>query len=335
MQTGHNVRLTSAELSQLWLSYINDSMSICVLKYFLEKVEDTDIRPVVQYTLQLSQDHIKKVTGIFTEEKHPLPHGFTNEDVDINAPRLYSDDYILRYIYKMSTLGLSGYSVGSTLAVRSDIHKYFRECIIEYTELLKRALDVLLSKGLYIRSPYIPIPEKVDFVTKQSFLTGWFGERRPLTSIEISYLYENIKRNAFGGATLIGFSQVAQNEKVKQYFVRGKEIANKHIEVLSSVLRENDLSAPMTWDSEVTNSTTQLFSDKLMMYVTTSLITIGTGYYGASLGASTRRDLGVHYGRFITEISQYAEDGANIMIENGWLEQPPSASNRDELVNKK
>jgi len=27
-----------------------------------------------------------------------------------------------------------------------------------------------------------------------------------------------------------------------------------------------------------------------------------------------------------------AEDGAKLMIENGWLEQPPQATDRDELA---
>ncbi|MCM2535776.1 DUF3231 family protein [Neobacillus pocheonensis] len=32
-------------------------------------------------------------------------------------------------------------------------------------------------------------------------------------------------------------------------------------------------------------------------------------------------------------MAAFAEDGANIMIENGWLEEPPMAVDRDELIN--
>ncbi|MEW9673695.1 DUF3231 family protein, partial [Ammoniphilus sp. 3BR4] len=32
------------------------------------------------------------------------------------------------------------------------------------------------------------------------------------------------------------------------------------------------------------------------------------------------------------EVGQYAEDGVNIMIDNGWMEQPPTAPSRDELA---
>jgi nitrogen fixation protein len=37
----------------------------------------------------------------------------------------------------------------------------------------------------------------------------------------------------------------------------------------------------------------------------------------------------------MAEILQYAEDGANIMIDNGWREQPPQAPDRDQLANQK
>ena len=56
-------------------------------------------------------------------------------------------------------------------------------------------------------------------------------------------------------------------------------------------------------------------------------------FYGTSLSRSPRTDLGVDYGRLMIEVGQYASDGAKLMIENGWLEQPLLASDRDDLVN--
>ncbi|GAM12495.1 hypothetical protein SAMD00020551_0630 [Mesobacillus selenatarsenatis SF-1] len=40
------------------------------------------------------------------------------------------------------------------------------------------------------------------------------------------------------------------------------------------------------------------------------------------------------YNRLSVEVQMYSEDGANIMIKNGWFEQPPMASDRDELIRK-
>jgi hypothetical protein len=72
-----------------------------------------------------------------------------------------------------------------------------------------------------------------------------------------------------------------------------------------------------------------------MMFHTTALIAAGVGYYGASMGSSFRRDLSVMYSRMIAEIGQFAEDGANIMIDNAWLEQPPTTVDHNALVSSK
>lgn len=50
-----------------------------------------------------------------------------------------------------------------------------------------------------------------------------------------------------------------------------------------------------------------------------------------SIAASQRSDLGVMYSRLMTEVLKYGEDGVNILIDEGWLEQPPLAPDRDAL----
>lgn len=328
------IKLTSAEQSQLWTSYINDSGAVCQLEFFLANVEDLDIKPIIELSLKISKDHLEKIEKIFNEEKFPIPYGYKiKEDVNISAPKLFSDSFVINYINQMSKIGLNGYSVALSIVTRNDIYYYFHECLIETTSLLKKSNEMLLSKGLYIHPPFIPYPEKIDFIKQQSFLTGFFGERRPLTGLEISNLYANFQRNVLGAATLIGFSQVTSSKEVKNYFIRGKEIAAKHNEIFSSILREDDIPVPMTWDTEISNSTDEsTFSDKIMMFFTTSLIAIGIGYYGTSLAVSPRRDLGIHYTRLTQEILLYAEDGTNIMIKNGWMEEPPRALDRDKLA---
>jgi hypothetical protein len=333
MQTENNIRLTSAELSQIWGAYMNGCLTSCMIKYFLAKVEDADIRPVVEQALKLSQSHLQKLRIIFNKENLPVPLGFTDNDVDVNAPRLYSDNYLVQYINQMGTLGLSAYSVAISFSARADIYSFFSEGHREYNELHKKATQVLLSKGLYVRPPYVSTPREVDYVKKQSFLTGWLGERRPLTCFEIANLHSNIQRNSLGIATLTGFSQVTRAKEIGRFIARGIGIASKHIEVFSSVLSEDKVTAPMGSDTMVTDSKVTPFSDKLIMFHTTGMIALGIGYYGSSMSTSARRDLAALYTRLTAEIGLYAEDGTNIMIKNGWLEEPPSVVDRDELAN--
>jgi len=82
------------------------------------------------------------------------------------------------------------------------------------------------------------------------------------------------------------------------------------------------------------DSTIAPFSDKLMVFHTTAMIAVGIGNYGTAAGTCQRIDLSVLYTRLSAEIAKYAEDGANLMIKNGWLEEPPQADDRHALVNQ-
>ncbi|QKY71553.1 DUF3231 family protein [Lentibacillus sp. CBA3610] len=331
-----NQSLTSAEITQLWAAYMNDNALECQLQYFLMKVNDEDIQLILQKSLNVVQSHILQITEIFNKESYPIPYGFSlDDDVDVNAPKLFSDAYILNYLQQGFKTALEAFSISLSLAGREDVYNFFSECLREQDELLKMSNSTLQSKGLYSALPQLPTPESYDFVKNQSFLTGYFGERRPLAGSEINNLFGNYHRNALGSATLVGYSQVAKNTDVRKFLVRGKEIAQKHCEVFGSILHEDDIPAPTKMEDSVTNSTTYTFSDKLMMFYSTGLIALSVGYYGASMSMSPRRDIGTAYNRLLNEILKYAEDGANIMIKHGWMEEPPRALDRDELAKKK
>lgn len=327
-----NIELSTSEIAQLWTTYMNDTLSSCMLQYFLQHVDDKQIEGVIEFGLSISQKHIKFLESLFEENGFKKPIGFTKDDVNLNAKKLYSDSFYLYYLKNMATIGGNGYSLALGNSARLDIQQFFMECTQQTADLYHKAVSILLEKGLFIRPPQINLPDKVDFVYKQSFLTGWFGEKRPLTSIEIMNLFFNIERNDLGRSLLTGFYQTAQSKIVKEYLKRGAKIAAKHIEVFGSVLSESNLPTPMVWNSLPTDSTEQVFSDKLMMFHISALTAASTSHYGTSLGSSPRRDIGAHYVRLIAEIMKYGEDGANIMIDNGWLEQPPSATDREKLV---
>jgi len=188
LETEHNIRLTSAEIANLWTNYMHDSLSSCVLSFFLEKTEDIEIKSVLDYALSLSKKHIQTITDLLNHENYPIPVGFSTEDVDLTAPRLFSDTFHLNYVYHMTKMGLTSDTLALSLAARSDIRDYYSECIASSIELQHRAVELLLRKGIYIRPPYITTPKSVDFVQHQNFLTGWFGERKPFLALEFIHL---------------------------------------------------------------------------------------------------------------------------------------------------
>lgn len=335
MEDKTKIRLTCAEMSSLWSQYINDTVSICVLSYFLAKVEDEEVRPIVEYALNSSKGNIAFLQDFFRKESFPIPVGFTEQDVDIRAPRLFSDTYMLMYLRNMSILAMAANSVALGLATRSDVLDFHKSVFKSAVMTQDLSREMMLKQGTYIRPPFVSTPDKVDFVERQHFLAGFLGEKRPLTAIEVTHLFMNVQTNAIGKTLMIGFAQTAEKQEVKQFLLRGKQIAQKHMNFFSDILMKEDLPAPMSWDTAVSDSTTKVFSDKLIMFHVSAMIAAGIGNYGAAMAASPRRDLGMRYASLIPEIALYAEDGANIMIKHGWLEEPPQADDRNRLAKGK
>ncbi|MCP1158848.1 DUF3231 family protein [Bacillus infantis] len=326
------IRLTSSETGGLWTNFVSDSMFRCVYQYFIACAEDRDTKNILSHALDLAEQHIKVISGIFKEEGHSVPAGFTDDDVHPDAPRLFSDDFFLYYTEQMAKGALVTYGAILPLTYRNDVREHFMSCISSTMELMNETKDLLLSKGLEVRSPYIPPLAKPEMVKGEHFLAGWLGKQRPLTAIEITHLFANIQTNYFGGTLVTAFAQCVKDEEVKQYFVRGKQITKKHTRIFSRYLQENDLPAPVTWDAEITDSQEPPFSDKLMMFQLNMMSAAGIGNYGTAMSASPRRDIAADYSRLLAEVGLYAEDGAQILINHEWMEKPPHAADRDKLI---
>lgn len=333
MEVHHEPKLTSAELAMLWSIYMNDTMATCFIEHFLETVEDKDVPTVLNQAKMYAEEHLTKVKELMDKEKLPIPKGFSKaENLKQGSTRLFSDVLYLRYLRHMGRSGMATYSLATGTAVREDVLVCFKRWLTQSAELYEETTKLMVSKGIMVRSPTMAYPTKVEFVEKQHFLAGFFGERRPLLAMELAHIGVNIEVNSNIQTLLLGFAQIAQSKKVQQYLMRGHEIASKHKEIFESILETNNSPTPGTWDGTLSTNTTPIFSDKLLMFQVAALTALSFGDYGAAFGASLRRDLGLHYSRLMMEVAQFAEDGVNIMIDHGWLEKPPQTIDRRELL---
>ncbi|HWO77817.1 MAG TPA: DUF3231 family protein [Bacillus sp. (in: firmicutes)] len=311
-----------------------DSLNLRVNTYMYNTLDSKseDITSIFKDAIATSENNLTEIKKLLNQEGYPIPQGFTEHDVHLDAPKLYSDGLCLKFLHEMTIHGLSGYSIAITVATRKDMRKFYEDKINDGISLYNQTIELLLSKGIYHRPPYIPSPIGIDFVKSENFFEGFFNDKRTLNGSEISNVFFNLKKSIVTKAILIGFNQVAKDKEVRKILTKGLEIKKKHIELFSQILMKDDLPAPQSWDSDVTYSTTPPFSDKLMMYLTGFLFNTAISYYGAGLGSTMRSDLIYHYERFILEDLAYAKDWANIMIKNQWLEQPPKAPDRKKIA---
>jgi len=332
----HNQRLshlTSGELAYLWNTYEYETMVRCGFTIFLQHVDDEATKELLKETQTISTERIEQVKDILMEEKCPPPLGFTESDMNVNAPRLFSDNLYLEFMLQLIKMELPNYGLAFVEVTKPYLQRFYEKAIKDSMNIEKKVKQLAIDKGIYIPSPRIPTPKQRDIVTKDSFLSGWFGEKRPLLGLEISHLVFNAKRNGIGQAVITGFSQVAQAKEVRKFFERGREISGKTVEIFANILHDHYLpTSTMLWTSEVTDSTEAPFSDKLMMKMITTLIASGMSSYGSAMSMSARRDLGIKYARLLTEVAQFADDGVEIIIKHGWMEQPPIAADRKDLA---
>lgn len=328
-----NEKLTSAEMGKLWAVYMGNSMSRCVITYFLQHVGDQDIKKLLDHALNLVNEFLNTIEGIFEKDHFPIPAGFTDEDVNLDAPRLFEDEFYLHYINYVGKAGMSIYNVAIPLVFRKDVNDFFLYCMKSTIELMEQVKSILSNKGFIRKPPYIPIPEKVTFIDK-NFLNGFFGDIRPMHALEIAHLYDNIQNNVTSKALLLGFCQTAKSKEVRELFKRGEDITTKAIERYFEKMHKEDLPSLAYLDHLVTTSIVAPFSDKLMLFHKVDMFSMKIRSVGNSLAVNGRHDIALVYTKSLANISLFVELAAKLMIDNGWFEQPPVAANREDLASK-
>jgi len=329
--------LTSAEIASLWSNYMSDSLATCVTGHMLKHIEDPEIKLIVQSAYDIASSHLEQLRTIFNQEAFAIPNGFTEQDVNMNAPRLFSDMFCLTYVNNMAKIAMVTYSGFVAMSIREDIRNYFTQALTTTAGSYNQSCAIALSKGFSIRPPYIEVPKETDYVDSKKYLGGLnpFSEKRPLNAVEISHLDKNAKTNTLGFKLCLAFAQTSPSKDVQDYMLEGKDISQKHIKYFTSTLMKDNVEMPNSPDTSIGNSTTWTFSDKLMMFHMSLISAAGIGNYATAAAASQRLDLAMNYERFSVEIAGFAKSGADLMIKHNWLEQPPGIKDREELARNK
>ncbi|MED1466933.1 DUF3231 family protein [Bacillus salipaludis] len=323
-----NQPLTSVEMGKLWATYVGNSMSSQILTYFLQHCDDEYIKKLLENGLALTKDFMKKIEEIFKKDNFPIPVGFTEEDVNLGAPRLYENEFYVHYLKYAAKAGLSIYSVAIPIVLREDIREFFiylNNCV---AILLGQVNNVLAEKKYIAKPPFIPTPETNDFIQKQSYLNGFVGDVRPLHALEITHLYDNIENITTSKALLLGFYQTVRDEKIKALFKRGLDMSDRAVKQYMEKLHTEYMQTPSYIDHLVTTSKYPPFSDKIMLFHKVDMFSMRIRAFGNSLAVNGRRDIGLLYGKNLINITLFVDDATNIMIEKGWLESPPKAFDR-------
>lgn len=324
----HNVQLTSSELSSIWSSYLYNTMAGRIMSHFEVTAEDERVKSIVKKAMKITNERISLLDQLYEKEQIVKPIGFTEQDVHLHAPRLYSDIFYLQYIFLTAKSGVTIQSSKLANSARKDIRDLYQLFLNGSIQLFQEATDLMLDMGIFNRSPSMAMPKEHSYIKSNDFFT----KNRPLTAMELSELALNIETNTIGKLLLIGFTQTTKSKKIKSFFNKGLRIAEDNIIQLTDVLTKNKTELPSTGSSLVTDSAEAAYSEKLMLFHIDTLNSIGMSNFGLSLASTTRNDLAVLFGKLVAVAAKYSRDGADLLIENGWYEEPPTSVNRDKLL---
>jgi hypothetical protein len=319
------IPLTASELGYLWTGCSINQMSKWYLTVFVEHSNDADVKDLFRFALQVTNEMIIGRKKILGSAGCPIPLDFCERDISISSPPLFSEKFMLYYMHKAARVGLEFHSRALALAARIDIRKYQEECLQSAIQLNERVVDLLLTKGIYSRTPHLPTPTVKEDIQKSSYLNGWFGDTRTMNSMEIANLYSIVDLLVMM-ETLTGFAQTTDSEEVVELLQKGVTVVQKQLQLLNEFLAKDELPIRPSYLAELTDSNKRVFSDKIMVCHVAGLFGSLLSQYGFSLGSVMKHDLLAAYSTQIAKAGSFSEKVTRFLIEKEWLEQVPGAT---------
>lgn len=323
-----------SEVGTLWQTYLEKTLIMRFLEYFIEKADDQQARNLLGGLWQELDFYVKEMEGIFKEEGMVKPVGFTADDVHLDAPKLYDHGFDIMFVRVLKEVSMGLYTLNMNMTYNKRVMAIYEGLTTITQKIYKLATSYLLEKGILSPPPIVTLPRTVEFIKSKKYLEGFklTGDKRPFNNLEVGILHHTLESNNIGMQLITGFAQCAQNKEVKQYFLKGKELAKKQIKIMEDMLLKADIQLSAKSGATVTKSTVPPFSDKLMMhciYILNGFSIVGSG---TGVFFSLRNDIAMKSMLISKDIYLYAREGIELKIKNGWFEEPPQIENRAEII---
>ncbi len=328
-------KITSGEIGILWMSYQAKTLLAQMLGLFARKATDQKAKDILTHYVSENEKLIAEIKRIFENEKAVVPTAFDSRDVFDDAPSLFDDVFHVMFLRILSKTKLGFNSVHLSMSYRKDIRDFFGKALRLSQDTFNICTDYLTEQGVLARPPYVSMPKEVEFIEAKKYMSGiqLLGNKRTLNTLEISYIFFIIESNIMGMQLTTGFAQVAKEKEVRDYFLKGKELAKKIVSDLSDVILQSDIQPPATWAGKATDTVVPPFSDKMMMFLSNILSSYAMAGNALGMAFSMRSDLPIKLSVIAKDTLDYAREGGKLMIKHKWLEEPPQMEDRNHLIN--
>ena len=334
MSTIAESAISSGELGTLWMTYLVKSLMSVFLKRFASTAEDKKAKRIIDTFLISNNKLLEEIKDIFNKEKAVIPEAFGDKDVFNDAPPLFDGIFDMMFLRVIMKIFLGFNAVHLSMSYREDIRKFFENAMKHSNATYIMSTDYLRDQGVLSKPPYVSIPKEIEFIEEKKYMSGiqLFGNKRALNTLETSYIFFILENNIMGMQLMTGFAQVAKEKEIKQYFIKGKELAKKIISDMSSLFLQSDIQPPSTWAGKATDSVVPPFTDKIMMYCANIMCSAAMGANALGMAFSMRSDLPLKLALIAKDTMDFASEGGKLMIKHKWLEEPPQMEDRNLLT---
>ncbi len=138
------------------------------------------------------------------------------------------------FVRILKEISMGMYILNMNMAYQDEVMEIYEGLTSVTQKVYKLSTLYLLEKGILTLAPKVTMPTSTEFIKNKSYLSGLnvFNKKRALNDIELGYLHHGIETNNIGIQLITGFAQCAENKEVKQYFIKGKDLAKKQIKYL-------------------------------------------------------------------------------------------------------
>src|SRR3954470_12729306 len=105
---------------------MTNTMEVWVTRYFISHVKDEKVLEMLKFAENISMQDVEKSKVFLEEADYPLPQPFDENDVDVKAPALYSDDFVLLIKYSLGQLENVTYSRAFNACTNSAIREFYQ-----------------------------------------------------------------------------------------------------------------------------------------------------------------------------------------------------------------
>ena len=103
--------ITSSEIGTLWMTYQQKTLIICLLDYMIEHADDEDAKTIMTDLREQLIIYIRKIKTIFEKEGAVVPTGLSSQDVNVQAPKLFTNGFDIMFLRVIKEIRMGMYTL--------------------------------------------------------------------------------------------------------------------------------------------------------------------------------------------------------------------------------